>query len=349
MAKLRVEHRFCHKNATVGHRLHKIATTVMNNMALGDQGFEPPIFLCHSGAQKNFTEQLWVDLQDQNRHAFMDIHSLPDGECFQNYIYEAAAKCQVGVFVLSEEFFSKSIWPMHELQTFLQKNSGENHRLLPLFFGISPDHLKDPENERRWVRIWEDWATKDERVDVSFWRYALRVLKSHNGVVFQQGMREVEYRRMIVQCICEIVPHYFTADLSYVQGGDRIRQELMNKMNQLPCKGTRLPSGTQILPVYGTSGMGKTTLCKIMCNYFQRRCRVCHIQVGANCLDYLSQQKIVLRQLTGASESLLQDLTDTDVAQNLLIRRIGKQRVFLAIDDVCTEESSVGMIRRNPV
>ncbi|GLJ38304.1 hypothetical protein SUGI_0779980 [Cryptomeria japonica] len=120
---------------------------------------------------------------------------------------------------------------------------------------------------------------------------------------------------MIVQSICEIVPPYFTADLSYVQGGERICQELMNKSNRISCKITRLSSGTQILPVYSWTGMGKTTVCKVMCNYFQRRFRVCHIKVGATGLDHLSLQKIVLRQLTGASESLLQHVTDTNVVR----------------------------------
>ncbi|GLJ38305.1 hypothetical protein SUGI_0779990 [Cryptomeria japonica] len=169
MGKAREQRRCWLKNAmTAGRRLNMV-TTITNNMALGNQGFEPPpIFLGHSGTQKNFTEQLWVDLQDQNRHAFIDTQSLPHGKGFSHHIYEALAKCQVGVFVLSEEFFSKSIWPMHELHFFLQMNSRENSYLLPLFFGISPDNLKDPENERRWVRIWEDWAIRDGRVDEAF-------------------------------------------------------------------------------------------------------------------------------------------------------------------------------------
>ncbi|KAH9289838.1 hypothetical protein KI387_033955, partial [Taxus chinensis] len=88
-------------------------------------------------------------------------------------------------------------------------------------------------------------------------------------------------------------------------------QEMIERINHLPFKKTRLALDTRILAVYGERGMGKATLCKIMCNYYRRHCKVCHIQVGAGDVDHLALQKFVLKQLTGASDRLLETITNS--------------------------------------
>ncbi|GLJ14901.1 hypothetical protein SUGI_0242520 [Cryptomeria japonica] len=218
------------------------------------------IFVCHSGAQKDFSHQLWVDITAQHRHAFIDIESIPRATNFPQVIFNAVAECHVVILVLSEEFFSRSIWPMLELQAALHaKSSGKNPRLklLPLFFQISTEDMKEPDNERRWLRIWQKWAATDDRVNIKECRKAIQILRSYSGLVFRQGMGEVEYRRSIVEAICEIVPPSFSADLTHVQGVERMFQEMMDKLGQLPPKETRLAIGTRILAAYGGVGLVK--------------------------------------------------------------------------------------------
>ncbi|GLJ35325.1 hypothetical protein SUGI_0710610 [Cryptomeria japonica] len=288
-----------------------------DNSSAGCQWLEGPhIFLCHSGAQKDFTHQLWVDLVGQHRHTFFDIESLPHARYFPGVVFNAAANCKLAVFVLSEEFFTGSIWPMLELQIILHAiNSGKNPqlKLFPLFYRISTQYMKDPTNERRWLQKWQEWVTTDSRLNITACTKALSVLKSYSGLVYQPGIGEVNYRRMVVDAICEIVPPFITADLTYVQGANRICQEIISKLSQLRCEESNIAPDTNFLAVYGKHGIGKTTLCKILCNYFptQAGWRVCHIQVG-NGQDHLAQQKLALKHLTGASQSLLEAVTNND-------------------------------------
>ena len=81
------------------------------------------MFLSHSGAQKDFVEQLCVDLQRWDRYPFFDKlrSSLPIGERFPKRIFDAIEQCPVGVVVLSEEFFM-SKWPMLELHAMVKKH-----------------------------------------------------------------------------------------------------------------------------------------------------------------------------------------------------------------------------------
>jgi hypothetical protein len=183
------------------------------------------VFLSHSGAQKDFVEQLCVDLQRYDRYPFFDKlrSSLPIGEKFPKLIFDAIRQCQVGVLVLSEEFFMKSKWPMLELNAMVKEFEKPNSRMkiIPLFYCISLVDFKDSKNRSRWFSLWEEWASVDKRIHVEEWKKALRTLESINGLVMKEGMGGVKFREDIVEEICGMIPRETNWDDSHVQGQSR--------------------------------------------------------------------------------------------------------------------------------
>lgn len=113
------------------------------------------VFLSHSGAQKNFVDQLCVDLVRVGQTPFFDKRSLSKGEEFAQQIITAAQECEVAIVVISEEYFSRSKWPMLELAAITQAPS--KPRILPLFLGLSCKEFKKSKRRERWFRIWEEW------------------------------------------------------------------------------------------------------------------------------------------------------------------------------------------------
>ena len=165
------------------------------------------LFISHSGAQKDFAEQLCVDLERRGFLCpFFDQrqHSLPKGKDFVPLIKDAARHCHVAVIVLSEEFLC-SKWPMIELAEFHGAQQAGNPRLymLPLFYKLSVKDLDEKAIEERWMPKWRQLiADGDTRNDVAKWSGAVRALRKINGVVFgQKGPSEVAYREDIVQSI----------------------------------------------------------------------------------------------------------------------------------------------------
>ena len=169
------------------------------------------IFLSHAGAQKDFVAQLYVDLEARGYFfPFFDQseQSLPKGKDFAPLIKEATQLCEVALVVMSEEFLC-SKWPMIELAEFhgAQQAGNQHLNMLPLFYKLSVDDLRDGSIEDRWMPKWREYANDDKRIDVAKWSAAVRALRKVNGVIFhKKAMSEVAYRKDVVRSIFRLSP-----------------------------------------------------------------------------------------------------------------------------------------------
>ena len=136
------------------------------------------VFLSHSGAQKSFVDQLCLDIERQDRYPFFDKSrdSLSIGCNFPNLIFQAINQCQVAVVVLSEEFFSRSNWPLLELAALVRRKTHDPKLIImPVFLGLTHAQCRDKLNHERWMRVWQGWAETGSRIDSREWQAALEV------------------------------------------------------------------------------------------------------------------------------------------------------------------------------
>ncbi|KAG0627336.1 hypothetical protein M758_2G192700 [Ceratodon purpureus] len=319
------------------------------------------IFLSHSGAEKNFVEQLCKDLEATGySFPFFDqrSHSLPKGKDFAALILEAAKLCHVGVVVLSETFLT-SKWPMIELGKFHEAKKSENSSLnmLPLFFKLSVEDLDEQSVSERWMPKWQEYATTDKRIDVTLWRDAVLALPKVNGLIFEEprarhksstGIRsEVEYRSAIVQAILRLS----SPDLLYGSSENMVGyNRLCEHLSSLFVEDTKL--GVLLLGLYGMAGLGKTTMSKALNDYFHRELmgRVCHLELGDSS-KALMRQKEVLEKLWGLKNDVLDGVKDVDQGRALMRNCLEQDRikrqpgVFLAIDNVSSDQRSLDEAR----
>ena len=187
------------------------------------------IFLSHSGAQAGFAEQLCVELKRCDRHPFFDKDrdSLPVGENFPNLIFKAIQQCQVGVLILSEEYFTRTKWPMLEFAA-MAKRHGEDFQIMPVYFGISLAECRNPVTHKRWLKIWQRWAQDDRRIHLEEWKKALRLLRPTTSLIYTEGSSEVKFREDIVNAVCRRVPPATMMDDSYVRGKSRFSKVSKN-------------------------------------------------------------------------------------------------------------------------
>ncbi|KAG0556588.1 hypothetical protein KC19_11G065200 [Ceratodon purpureus] len=291
------------------------------------------IFLSHSGAQKDFVEQLCEDLERFHRFPFFDKRedSLPKGERFPDLIFQAAKQCRVAVVVVSEEFFTRTKWPMLELDAFVkaQKERNGYPRILPLFFKLSRAQCRESARRELGLEVWRGWARHDSKIVVEDWVNALDVFGPINGLEYRSE-GEVSYRRAARSAIIRLVPPELQFDTTSYQGSERFCKLIVDKLHEVEAS---TEYGVRVVGVYGVGGLGKTSVCKALYNSQYAECdgKVCLVELGGLSPEEL--QKQVLRELTQLNPELEKDLRGDKVVR-LLKERLHKHKVFLAIGNV---------------
>ncbi|KAG0600824.1 hypothetical protein M758_11G063300 [Ceratodon purpureus] len=291
------------------------------------------IFLSHSGAQKDFVEQLCEDLERFHHFPFFDKRegSLPKGERFPELIFQAAKQCGVAVVVVSEEFFTRTKWPMLELDAFVkaQKERNGYPRILPLFFKLSRSQCRESARRELWLKVWRGWARGDSKIVVEDWVNALNVFGPINGLEYRSE-GEVSYRKAARSAIIRLVPPDLQFDTTSYQGSERFCKVIVDKLHEVEAS---TEYGVRVVGVYGVGGLGKTSVCKALYNsqYAEYDGRACLVELGGLSPEEL--QKQVLRELTQLNPELEKELHGDKVVR-VLKERVHKHKVFLAIDNV---------------
>ncbi|KAG0601931.1 hypothetical protein M758_11G148700 [Ceratodon purpureus] len=301
------------------------------------------IFLSHSGAQKDFVEQLCLDLEACDRNPFFDIRwdSLPIGVHFPTKFFNAIQQCQVGVLILSEEFFTRTKWPMLELVALVNsKKHNSNLVIIPVFLGISREECRQKENHDRWLSTWQEWARTsnlNHKIDTQEWIEALQLFGSTNSIAYDKALGKVKCRKEIVDAICRHVPPETRWDDSRVEGKTRICKVINQHFERTQIS---YIYKTRTVGLYGIGGIGKTTACKILCNYLREdfRDKVCYVDMGNKFLEVLHT---MLKKLTNIKHEFLTYDIGECIAR--LKKVIHKDRIFLAIDNV-SESSDTTVI-----
>lgn len=180
------------------------------------------IFLSHSGAQKDFTGFLFRALKDAHYAPFFDADddSLRTGEKWYTTLIQAARQCHVAVLVLSRDFFTRSKWPMMELNEFakIQKRDdsgvslGPKLKVLPVFLNITFEEFEKSKNEKSWSKDWTKWKESDNRntINLEEWHQALSIIKKSKALSYQQ-----EGHHNFVQKVVDAIFKLVEPDVKY--------------------------------------------------------------------------------------------------------------------------------------
>ncbi|KAG0562446.1 hypothetical protein KC19_9G147000 [Ceratodon purpureus] len=302
----------------------------------GAVGCKHEVFLSYSRKQRDFVEQLDKDLRNCGYSPFFDRdrYSLPVTENTTDNIRAAIRQCEVGVVVLSEDFFSLTVWPMLEMAYMVECKT----RIMPVFYGISPADLDDVDKRNRWLSEWEKWADKhvkenpekENLVRIPEWREALNSLGPTQGLVYDATKGQVKLRVEIVKEIISWVSQF--PDYSDVPGVARLCQIFI--CEKISNTAVSQVYGKQVVGLYGVGGVGKTTSCKYLCKHYYKELdgKVCHIEFDATKSEKDRLQE-VLKRLLKLNGEVSKDWHEEKCYEKLK-KSLQSQRIFLAIDNV---------------
>ena len=175
-------------------------------------------FLVHaSGADdkigKNFTALLYKEMQSTWRYkfnlisAFFDRKSIPKTYAIPQAIQRELDRTQVGVVIITKEFFEGK-WPMTELLYLVasMRRNPNGVRILPLFYRLSADEVRDRLRNRVWDEVWEQMSTDRHPIDVEECRNAVDTLCMQHGIEygFSDRSHDLDYIKEILKEVVTI-------------------------------------------------------------------------------------------------------------------------------------------------
>lgn len=99
-------------------------------------------FVSFAGEERSFVEEhLLKAIEGASVPTFYD-DDMPLGTSSEVEMAKSAEETGQAVLVLSRAFLTK-MWPMKELHIFMESSLSPKTRILPLYYGITPDQLQD--------------------------------------------------------------------------------------------------------------------------------------------------------------------------------------------------------------
>ena len=113
-------------------------------------------------------------------------------------------------------------------------------KILPLFMGFSVEEFRNTERQTCWQNKWNEIRVGDDRIDVSVWKEALKVLGGTNGLEYCRYKNEEEYIDSIMSAIFKLVTPDLKWEDSYMKGKSKFHQVLSGNLCFLRCDCKRL-------------------------------------------------------------------------------------------------------------
>ncbi|ONI21253.1 hypothetical protein PRUPE_2G055500 [Prunus persica] len=269
--------------------------------------FTYDVFLNFRGedTSTNFTDHLDKALSDKGIYTFID-GELTRGDQISPALVKAIEESRISLIVFSENYAS-SRWCLDELVEIFRCKESKQQIVLPIFNKVDPSHVRDQTSKfgDAFKGLIES-KFKDNEEKVLIWREALTKAANLSGHPFKDGQYisifiifkyEATFINNIVDGILSQVLRRTYWNVAKHPVGIQSHVQDVKKLLDVDGNGRRM------IGIWGTSGIGKTTIAKAIWNAiaheFEGTCFLENVRENSPHGGLIQLQKTLLHKYLG--------------------------------------------------
>ncbi|XP_024632747.1 TMV resistance protein N [Medicago truncatula] len=294
--------------------------------------FTYDVFISFRGidTRNTFTGNLYNSLDQKGIHTFLDEEEIQKGEQITRALFQAIQQSRIFIVVFSNNYAS-STFCLNELAVILECSNTHGRLLLPVFYDVEPSQVRHQSGAYGDALKKHEERFSDDKDKVQKWRDALCQAANVSGWHFQHGSQS-EYK-FIGNIVEEVTKKINRTPLHVADNPVGLDYPVLDVASLL---GIGSDEGANMVGIYGTGGVGKSTLARAVYNnqlsdQFDGVCFLADIR------ESTIKHGLVQLQETLLSEILCEkDIRVGNVNRGISIikRRLQSKKVLLVLDDI---------------
>ncbi|CAN6574939.1 unnamed protein product [Malus baccata var. baccata] len=286
------------------------------------------VFLSFRGedTRKTFTGHLFIALRNAGINTFID-NRFPRGENIQSELDREIEGSRIAIIIFSKRY-AESRWCLRELSMIMRCREEEGNIVYPIFYDVNPSEVSRQSGS--FSEAFRKHESDQDPNEVKQWREDLKASADLAGwnLKTTADRREEVFIEKIVGDVKLLLKTTNLKDTKHSVGMAFRVQEFSTEY--LDVGGS---PDVQIIGIWGTGGIGKTTLAKAVCSKYQH-------SFSGQC--YLEEVRSKKEKMVGLQEQLLQDILKhpdikvSSVAQGTheIKQRLRSMKVLVVVDGV---------------
>ncbi|CAL2257424.1 unnamed protein product [Prunus armeniaca] len=290
---------------------------------------EDQVFLSFRGedTRHNFTDHLYSALCQRGINTFRDDDDLGRGEEISRALLTAIEESKISVIVFSKNYAS-SRWCLDELVKILDCKESNQQRVIPVFYKVNPSDVRNQRGSFGDALANMECKYKENMPKVNKWRAALSRVADLSGFTLDEYQSESKFIQNIIEEISKHVSNFVCLEVAEHPVGMQV--QVMNKLLDLGENDVRM------VGVWGTGGIGKTTITKAVYNLIAREfegcCFLANVRECSMSHGGLAKlQKTLLFEILRVEKL---EVTNVDKGVTMIKEWLRRRKVLLVLDDV---------------
>ncbi|XP_049379044.1 TMV resistance protein N-like isoform X2 [Solanum stenotomum] len=292
------------------------------------------VFLSFRGVdtRRTFTGHLYEGLKHRGIFTFQDDKRLENGNSIPEELLKAIEESQVALVIFSKNY-ATSRWCLNELVKIMECKEEENGQtVIPIFYDVDPSHVRYQSESFAEAFTKHESRYKDDvegMQKVQGWRTALTAAANLKGYDIRDGIESEK-----IQLIVDFISSKFCKSdysLSFLQDVVGINAHLERLKSQLQIE----INDVRIVGIWGTGGIGKTTIAKAifdtLSHQFKAACFLVDIKENAKPNRLHSLQNTLLSELLRKKDNYVNNKYD---GKCMIPSRLSSMKVLIVLDDI---------------